>query len=64
LRGRLCFADDAGLSDDAGGGNPLGFASKVRAMPTAHEAARIDEYIQWTLCGGEDPTLRPACLPG
>lgn len=52
-------AYDVGLSDDAGGGNPLGFASKVRAMPTAHEAARVDEYIQWTLYGVKPDTAKP-----
>ena len=52
-------AYDAGLSDDAGGGNPLGFASKVRAAPTAHEASRVDEYIQWTLYGVKPDTASP-----
>eukprot|EP00911_Craspedida_sp_UC1_P001748 UC1_evm1s1333 len=36
-------AYDVGLSDDAGGGNPLAMASRVRAGPTQHEASRIDE---------------------
>ena len=37
-------AYDAGLSDDAGGGNPLGFASKVRvAAPSiAHPIDTVD----------------------
>ena len=52
-------AYDAGLSDDAGGGNPLGFASKVRAAPTAHEAARIDEFIRWTLYGVKPDVAKP-----
>ena len=52
-------AYDAGLSDDAGGGNPLCLASKVRAMPTAHEAARIDEYIAATLYGIKTDTAKP-----
>ena len=52
-------AYDAGLSDDAGGGNPLGFASKVRAAPTQHEANRVDEYIQWTLYGVKTDTAKP-----
>ena len=52
-------AYDSGLSDDAGGGNPLGFASKVRAAPTQHEASRIDEYIQWTLYGVKPDTAKP-----
>ena len=52
-------AYDVGLSDDAGGGNPLGFASKVRAMPTAHEASRIDEYIQYTLYGVKPGLAKP-----
>lgn len=48
-----------GLSDDAGGGNHLGFASKVWHMPSAEEVAKIDTYINSTLlgksktCGGE-----------
>ena len=40
-----------GLSDDAGGGNPLGFASKVRAAPTQHEVDQLDAFIEWTLYG-------------
>ena len=52
-------AYDAGLSDDAGGGNPLGFASKVRAAPTAHEAARVDEYIEHTLYGVKPDVAKP-----
>jgi len=52
-------AYDVGLSDDAGGGNPLGFASKVRAAPTAHEVSRVDEYIQWTLYGVKPDTAKP-----
>ena len=45
-------AYDAGLSDDAGGGNPLCLAAKVRAAPTAHEASRVDEYQPATRCTG------------
>jgi len=52
-------AYDSGLSDDAGGGNPLGFASKVRAAPVAHEVSRVDEYIQWTLYGVKPDTAKP-----
>ena len=52
-------AYDAGLSDDAGGGNPLGFASKVRAAPTQHEVSRIDDFIQWTLYGIKTDTAKP-----
>ncbi|KAK3287799.1 hypothetical protein CYMTET_4709 [Cymbomonas tetramitiformis] len=52
-------AYDVGLSDDAGGGNPLCLASKVRAAPTQHEAGRIDEYIQWTLYGIKPDTAKP-----
>jgi len=40
-----------GLSDDAGGGNHLGFASKVAGAPTQHEVSRIDDYIRYTLYG-------------
>lgn len=48
-----------GLSDDAGGGNHLGFASKVWHMPSLAEFAKVDTYINSTLlgksktCGGE-----------
>ena len=52
-------AYDVGLSDDAGGGNPLGFASKVRAAPTAHEVARVDEYIHSTLYGVKPDVAKP-----
>ena len=52
-------AYDVGISDDAGGGNPLCLASKVRAAPTQHEADRIDEYIQWTLYGIKTDTAKP-----
>jgi len=52
-------AYDVGLSDDAGGGNPLCLASKVRAAPTQHEAARVDEFIEWTLYGVKTDTARP-----
>jgi len=51
-------AYNVGLSDDAGGGNPLALASKVRASPTAHEASRIDEYIRWTLYGVKNDTAK------
>ena len=36
-------AYDVGLSDDAGGGNPLCLASKVHAAPSQDEVSRIDE---------------------
>ena len=36
-------AYDVGLSDDAGGGNPLGFAIKVAYAPKQHEVDRLDE---------------------
>ena len=52
-------AYNVGLSDDAGAGNPLALASKVRAAPTPDEAARIDEYIQWTLYGVKPDTASP-----
>eukprot|EP00325_Prymnesiales_sp_UTEX-LB-985_P031060 CAMPEP_0174740054 /NCGR_PEP_ID=MMETSP1094-20130205/72619_1 /TAXON_ID=156173 /ORGANISM="Chrysochromulina brevifilum, Strain UTEX LB 985" /LENGTH=739 /DNA_ID=CAMNT_0015943689 /DNA_START=33 /DNA_END=2252 /DNA_ORIENTATION=- len=52
-------AYDSGLSDDAGGGNPLGFASKVRASPVAHQVSRVDAYIQWTLYGVKPDTAKP-----
>ena len=52
-------AYDVGLSDDAGGSGPLGFASKVSARPEQHEVERIDDYIQWTLYGVKTDTAKP-----
>jgi len=64
--GRLCGhvlddarAYDVGLSDDAGGGNPLGLASKLRAAPTQAEASRVDEYIEYTLYGVKESAAHP-----
>jgi len=51
-------AYDAGLSDDAGGGNPLGFASKVRAAPKQDEVTHLDDYIKWTLYGVKPDTAK------
>ena len=42
-------AYDVGLSDDAGGGNPLGSASRLKASPNQELASRVDDYIKWTL---------------
>ena len=48
--GRHRFNDgrayDVGLSDDAGGGNPLGFASAVAYSPTQAAVTVLDEYIE------------------
>ena len=52
-------AYDAGLSDDAGGGNPLGFASKVHAAPRPDEVAHLDDYIKYTLYGIKTDTAKP-----
>ena len=52
-------AYDVGLSDDAGAGNNLGLASKVRAAPTQHEVARVDQYIANTLYGVKPDVARP-----
>lgn len=49
-------AYDVGLSDDAGGGNPLGFATKVGFAPTVFEVSRLDEYINLTLYGIKNDT--------
>jgi hypothetical protein len=43
-----------GLSDDAGGGNHLGFATRVGiggGVPLQDEVTRIDDYIRYTLYG-------------
>jgi hypothetical protein len=52
-------AYDVGLSDDAGGGNPLGFAMKVGHSPVQHEVTRLDDYIKWTLYGVKPDTAKP-----
>ena len=52
-------AYDVGLSDDAGGGNPLCLASKVHAAPTQAEVGRVDEFIKWTLYGIKKDTAKP-----
>ena len=45
-------AYDVGLSDDAGGGNPLGFAIKVAYAPDQFQVTRLDDYVKWTLYVG------------
>ena len=52
-------AYDVGLSDDAGGGNPLGFAMKVGHAPVQAEVTRLDDYIKWTLYGVKPDTALP-----
>ena len=52
-------AYDVGLSDDAGGGNPLGFAMKVGHAPTALQVSRLDDYIRFTLYGIKTDTALP-----
>jgi len=53
-------AYDVGLSDDAGGGNPLGFAMKVGHGPVvAEEVDKLDQYIKWTLYGVKPDTALP-----
>jgi hypothetical protein len=52
-------AYDVGLSDDAGGGNPLCLASKVHASPSQDEVGRIDEFINFTLYGIKTDTAKP-----
>jgi len=52
-------AYDVGLSDDAGGGNPLGFAMKVGHAPLQDEVGRLDEFIRWTLYGVKPDTAKP-----
>ena len=51
-------AYDVGLSDDAGGGNPLGFAIKNAYAPTAHGVNRLDDYVKWTLYGVKPDTAQ------
>jgi len=52
-------AYDVGLSDDAGGGNPLGFGIKVAYAPVQDEVTRLDDYIKWTLYGVKPDTAKP-----
>ena len=40
-----------GLSDEAGAGANVGLAIKVRHAPVPAQVARLDEYVQQTLCG-------------
>eukprot|EP01043_Picozoa_sp_COSAG02_P051438 COSAG02_NODE_5412_length_4349_cov_8.741176_5_plen_346_part_00 len=54
-------AYDVGLSDDAGGGNPLGFAIKVAYAPTQFEVDRLDSYVTFTLYGVKTPENCPQC---
>ena len=54
-------AYDVGLSDDAGGGNPLGFAIKVAYAPTQLQVQRLDDYVKWTLFGVKTPDNCPKC---
>ena len=54
-------AYDVGLSDDAGGGNPLGFAIKVAYAPTQFEVSRLDDYVKYTLFGIKTPETCPKC---
>ena len=42
-----------GLSDDAGAGANVGFASKQRFRPVQSELTKLDDYIQHTLWGEE-----------
>jgi hypothetical protein len=63
VRGRHRLNDgrayDVGLSDDAGGANPLGFATSQAFAPTQDAVDRIDEYIRWTLYGIKNDTAKP-----
>lgn len=52
-------AYDVGLSDDAGGANPLGFATSQAFAPVQEAVERIDEYIEWTLYGIKNDTAKP-----
>ena len=52
-------AYDVGLSDDAGGGNPLGFAIKTAFAPVTEEVERLDAFIKWTLYGVKPDTAKP-----
>ena len=44
-----------GLSDEAGAGANVGFASKQRFAPVQHEVAQLDRYINSTLWGVHCP---------
>jgi hypothetical protein len=49
---------DVGLSDDAGGGNPLGFAIKTAYSPNQFHVSRLDDYVRWTLFGVKTDTAK------
>ena len=50
----------SGISDDAGGGNPLGFAMKVgHGLPLQSQVDLLDQYIKWTLYGVKNDTALP-----
>lgn len=48
-----------GLSDDAGAGATLGFASKTMMTPTQLYVDRLDAYVNWTLQGVKPDTALP-----
>ena len=52
-------AYNVGLSDDAGGGNPLGFATKVAFAPEQFQVTRLDDYVKWTLYGVKPDIAKP-----
>ena len=51
-------AYDVGLSDDAGGGNPLCLASKTHAAPRQDQVKQIDDFIEFTLYGIKNDTAQ------
>ena len=57
-------AYDVGLSDDAGGGNPLGLAAKAAFAPTAGAVSRISEFVKYTLYGTKEGLKECSCDGG
>ena len=48
-----------GLSDDAGGANPLGFATSQAFAPQQSAVNHVDDYIEFTLYGIKNDTAKP-----
>ena len=55
-------AYDVGLSDDAGGGNPLGLATIVAFKPGIIEVSRVDDFIKYTLYGTKKGLKECTCF--
>ena len=54
-------AYDVGLSDDAGGGSPLGYSMSIGhgGVPNATQVSRLGQFIHSTLYGVKPDTAKP-----